>query len=194
MPNNRPREYPGWQILHCYRSGDRSAQNPVSERYRLHRGPHEAWPDHPRQRAPGRVVACVAVAHDGRQTVCMLLRREGETVTELLTRLDLAIAKASTEGTRTDEVNPISRSASNTSPKNKCPLPDFRILVDTSEPKWINRSIGGWKNGRLQRRRRCRLVLRVAEPSLGARGIFGSPHREGERQLLAGVSDGRRNG
>ena len=56
-----------------------------------------------------RPVGCVAVAHDGRQTVCMLLRSEGETVTQLLTRLDLAIAKAFTEGTRTDEVNPISQ-------------------------------------------------------------------------------------
>ena len=54
-------------------------------------------------------VGCVAVAHDGRQTISMLLRREGETVTQLLTRLDLAIAKALTEGTRTDEVNPISQ-------------------------------------------------------------------------------------
>jgi hypothetical protein len=53
-------------------------------------------------------VGCVAVAHDGRQTVAMLLRREGETVPQLLTRLDLAIAKALTEGTCTDEVNPIS--------------------------------------------------------------------------------------
>jgi hypothetical protein len=56
-----------------------------------------------------RPVGCVAVAHDGRQTVCMLLRSEGETVIQLLTRLDLAIAKALTEGTRTDEVNPISQ-------------------------------------------------------------------------------------
>jgi hypothetical protein len=56
-----------------------------------------------------RPVGCVAVAHDGRQTVSMLLRREGETVTQLLTRLDVAIAKALTEGTRTDEVNPISQ-------------------------------------------------------------------------------------
>ena len=54
-----------------------------------------------------RPVGCVAVAHDGRQTVSMLLRREGETVPQLLTRLDLAIAKALTEGIRTDEVNPI---------------------------------------------------------------------------------------
>lgn len=56
-----------------------------------------------------RPVGCVAVAHDGRQTLSMLLLREGETVTQLLTRLDLAIAKAFTEGTRTDEVNPISQ-------------------------------------------------------------------------------------
>jgi hypothetical protein len=55
-----------------------------------------------------RPVGCVAVAHDGRQTVAMLLRREGETVAELLTRLDLAIAKACAEGIRVDEVNPIS--------------------------------------------------------------------------------------
>ena len=54
-----------------------------------------------------RSVGCVAVAHDGRQTVSMLLRRQGETVTQLLTRLDLAIAKALTEGIRTDEVNPL---------------------------------------------------------------------------------------
>jgi hypothetical protein len=39
----------------------------------------------------------------------MLLRREGETVTQLLTRLDGAIAKSLTEGIRTDEVNPISQ-------------------------------------------------------------------------------------
>lgn len=56
-----------------------------------------------------RRVGCVAVAHDGRQTVAMLLRREEETVAELLTRLDLAIAKARTEGIRVDEVNPISQ-------------------------------------------------------------------------------------
>jgi hypothetical protein len=37
------------------------------------------------------------------------LLRDGETVTQLLTRLDLAIAKALTEGIRTDEVNPISQ-------------------------------------------------------------------------------------
>jgi hypothetical protein len=56
-----------------------------------------------------RPVGCVAVAHDGRQTVSMLLRRQEETVTELLARLNLAIAKAFNEGIRTDEVNPISQ-------------------------------------------------------------------------------------
>jgi len=56
-----------------------------------------------------RPVGCVAVAHDGRQTLSMLLRRNGETVTQLLTRLDVAIAKALTEDIRTDEVNPISQ-------------------------------------------------------------------------------------
>ena len=47
--------------------------------------------------------------YDGRQTLAMLLRREGETATELLTRLDVAIAKAITEGIRVDEVNPINQ-------------------------------------------------------------------------------------
>jgi hypothetical protein len=56
-----------------------------------------------------RPIGCVAVAHDSRQTVCMLLLREGETVTQLLTRLDLAIANNVHLG----------------------------ILVDTSEPKWV---------------------------------------------------------
>jgi len=54
-------------------------------------------------------IGCVAVAHDGRQTLAMLLRRKEEPVTELLTRLDLAIAKALHEGIRTDEVNPLSQ-------------------------------------------------------------------------------------
>jgi len=45
-----------------------------------------------------RPVGCVAVAYGGRQTVSMLLRREEEKVTQLLTRLDGAIAKALTEG------------------------------------------------------------------------------------------------
>ncbi len=56
-----------------------------------------------------RPVGCVAVAHDGRQTLSMLLLRDGETVAELLTRLDLAIAKALHQGIHTDEVNPLSQ-------------------------------------------------------------------------------------
>ena len=56
-----------------------------------------------------RPVGCVAVAHGGCQTVAMLLRHEGETVTELLTRLDLVVAKALTESIHTDEVNPLNQ-------------------------------------------------------------------------------------
>ena len=52
-------------------------------------------------------VGCVAVAHDGRQTLSMLRRRQGETVTELFAPLDVAIAKALKQGIRTDEVNPL---------------------------------------------------------------------------------------
>ena len=52
-------------------------------------------------------VACVtAVAHDRHNTLAMLVRRDRETLAELLTRLDLAIAKAQTEDVFTDEINP----------------------------------------------------------------------------------------
>jgi hypothetical protein len=50
-------------------------------------------------------VGCVAVASDGDNTLAMLLRRKGETLAQLLTRLDLAIAKAFTEDVFTDEIN-----------------------------------------------------------------------------------------
>jgi len=36
----------------------------------------------------------------------MLVRRKGETLVQLLTRLDQAIAKAYTENVFTDEINP----------------------------------------------------------------------------------------
>ena len=36
----------------------------------------------------------------------MLVRRKGEILAQLLTRLDLAIAKAYNEGIFTDEINP----------------------------------------------------------------------------------------
>jgi hypothetical protein len=49
---------------------------------------------------------CVAIAHEGRNTLAMLKRRKGESLAQLLTRLDLAIAKAQTEDIFTDEINP----------------------------------------------------------------------------------------
>jgi hypothetical protein len=55
---------------------------------------------------------CVAVAHEGRNTLAMLVRRKGETLAQLLTRLDFAIARAQTEDVFTDEVNPSANSKS----------------------------------------------------------------------------------
>jgi len=49
---------------------------------------------------------CVAVAHEGRNTLAMLKRRKGESPAQLLSRLDLAIALAHTEDVFTDEINP----------------------------------------------------------------------------------------
>jgi hypothetical protein len=49
---------------------------------------------------------CVAVAHEGRNTLAMLKRRKGESLAQLLSRLDLAIARAHTEDVFTDEINP----------------------------------------------------------------------------------------
>jgi hypothetical protein len=46
-----------------------------------------------------------AIANDGESTLAMLVRREGETLAQLLTRLDLAIAKAYNEEIFTDEIN-----------------------------------------------------------------------------------------
>lgn len=51
----------------------------------------------------------VAVANDGETTFAMLVRRKGETLAQLLIRLDLAIAKAHTEDVFTDEINPSKR-------------------------------------------------------------------------------------
>ena len=48
---------------------------------------------------------CVAVAGEGRQSVAMLRRREGETLKQLPTRLDMAIARAMADDVFTDEVN-----------------------------------------------------------------------------------------
>jgi hypothetical protein len=48
---------------------------------------------------------CIAIAHDGDQTLTMLLRRPDETMAELLARLDQAINKAVIEDIYTDEIN-----------------------------------------------------------------------------------------
>jgi hypothetical protein len=53
---------------------------------------------------------CIAVAHEGRHTLAMLKRQKGESLAQLLTRLDLAIAKAQTDDIFTDEINPPSKS------------------------------------------------------------------------------------
>jgi len=51
-------------------------------------------------------VGCVAIATDGHNTLAMLKRRRGETLAQLLARLDQAIDKALTEEVYTDEINP----------------------------------------------------------------------------------------
>lgn len=51
-------------------------------------------------------VGCVAAAADNDSCYAMLARRDGETVIELLNRLDAAIATASENNTTVDEVNP----------------------------------------------------------------------------------------
>lgn len=50
-------------------------------------------------------MGCIAVAHDGHNSLAMLRRRKGESLIQLLTRLDQAIAKANNEGVFTDEIN-----------------------------------------------------------------------------------------
>lgn len=51
-------------------------------------------------------VECAAVASDESNCLAMLQRRDGETLYQLLTRLDAAIARAWDEGEFTDEINP----------------------------------------------------------------------------------------
>jgi len=53
-----------------------------------------------------RPVGCVAVANDEDNCLAMLARRDGETLAQLLARLDRAIGKALTEDIFTDEINP----------------------------------------------------------------------------------------
>lgn len=47
----------------------------------------------------------VAVAHDGHNTLAMLRRRPGESVMQLLERLDAAIGTFQAGGKRVDEIN-----------------------------------------------------------------------------------------
>ncbi|HZL67897.1 MAG TPA: hypothetical protein VFC29_11270 [Candidatus Limnocylindrales bacterium] len=58
-----------------------------------------------------RPIGCVATATDGHNCLAMLVRCRGETLAQLLTRLDLAIAKALTEDIFTDEINPPSKNS-----------------------------------------------------------------------------------
>ena len=53
-----------------------------------------------------RPVGCVATATDGHNCLAMLVRRRGETLAQLLARLDQAIDQALTEEIYTDEINP----------------------------------------------------------------------------------------
>jgi hypothetical protein len=50
-------------------------------------------------------VGCVATATDGHNSLAMLQRQRGESLLQLLTRLDLAIAKALNDDIFTDEIN-----------------------------------------------------------------------------------------
>ncbi|MDI3513331.1 MAG: hypothetical protein PWP40_560 [Rhodocyclaceae bacterium] len=51
-------------------------------------------------------VECAAVASDESDCLAMLQRRDGESLYQLLTRLDAAIARAWDAGEFTDEINP----------------------------------------------------------------------------------------
>jgi len=55
-------------------------------------------------------IACAAVANDDHDCFAMLQRRPGETLHQLLQRLDAAIASAKDSGIRIDEINPSSPS------------------------------------------------------------------------------------
>jgi len=55
-------------------------------------------------------VGVVAIANDEHNALAMLRRRKGETLNELLRRLDAAIDLALEEGEYTDEINPPPRS------------------------------------------------------------------------------------
>ncbi|HUD74485.1 MAG TPA: hypothetical protein VMQ76_05385 [Terracidiphilus sp.] len=52
-----------------------------------------------------RPMGCVAIANDAHQSLAMLVRRKGESLPQLLERLDQAVGKALHDETRTDEIN-----------------------------------------------------------------------------------------
>lgn len=54
-------------------------------------------------------VPCAAIASDEHNCLAMLQRRPGETLHDLLARLDTAIARAWTDDDFTDEINPPTR-------------------------------------------------------------------------------------
>ena len=53
-----------------------------------------------------RPIGCIATASDEHHCLAMLVQRKGETLLQLLTRLDEAIAKAYDENICIDEINP----------------------------------------------------------------------------------------
>jgi hypothetical protein len=55
-------------------------------------------------------MGCIATADDGHNTLAMLKRRKGESLAQLLIRLDQAIVKANDEGVFTDEINLLPKS------------------------------------------------------------------------------------
>ena len=52
-----------------------------------------------------RPMGCVAIANDAHQSLAMLVRHKGESLPQLLERLDQAVGKALNEDIYTDEIN-----------------------------------------------------------------------------------------
>jgi hypothetical protein len=76
--------------------------------------PNNPWPnlqaliDDDGQISIGRIgpIACAAVANDDHTCYAMLVRRNGESLVDLTTRLDLAVATAIATDLCVDEINP----------------------------------------------------------------------------------------
>jgi hypothetical protein len=64
-------------------------------------------------------VPCAATASDTHQCLAMLVRRRGESLLELLQRLDAAIASAYNQERFIDEINPPSAPPSKPAPKSR---------------------------------------------------------------------------